>query len=170
MTARHRCAHSASPWSVGVRLRPMHALGRLFTGVVLLFAAAGCASVLPTVRPRSGIRVPQTPALYYTALEAYARIKPEMLSWHEDAFVGGVRAVLGGEAPQWGVQTDNRVPWWVFVVSSPQASTFTEIHLVGDQVVVGFEGIPGYEKPSSRNAVPLAIDDLIDSDRALAIP
>lgn len=138
------------------------------TATILVTALAGCSQLSPAP-PRSAIRLPATPTHYYTALEAYGRIEAEMLSWHEDAFVGGVRAVLGSEAPQWSVQPDNRAPWWVFIVSSPQASRFTEINLVDEQVVVGFEGIPGYERPSSGNAEPLAIDDLIDSDQALAI-
>jgi hypothetical protein len=92
-----------------------------------------------------------------------------MVSWQEDAYVTSIFAILNEQPPEWGIQPDGRSPWWVFVVSSPRASSFTEFHLVDGQIVVGIEGIPGNEKPSSGQVEPLAIEDLIDSDMALAI-
>lgn len=145
---------------------PRHACGV----VILLAALTGCERLFPPPT-QPGIGLPSTsPGAYYTAHEAYERIRPDMLSWHEDAFVsGGVWAVLEREYSQWSLQPDNRAPWWVFIVTSHEASSFTEFHLIGDTIAVGIDGVPGWEKPSSGNAVPLAIEDLIDTDQALGI-
>jgi len=134
-----------------------------FLLALTLIAAVGC-----TRQSRGPSRFNETPARYWTALEAYERIKPAMLEWNEDAFVVYLFAPLTDERPGWGLQPDGRVPRWTFVVDSPSALTETGITLVHEnEITIGLDGHP--EKSITEAGVPIPMDQIKDSDVAVSI-
>jgi hypothetical protein len=127
-----------------------------------MIAAVGC-----TRQSRGPSRFDETPARYWTALEAYERIKPAMLEWNRDAYVVYLFAPLTDERPGWGLQTDGRVPKWTFVVDSPSLLTETGITLVHEnEITIGLDGHP--EKSIAEPGVPIPMDQIKDSDVAVS--
>jgi hypothetical protein len=113
--------------------------------------------------------VRETPTHHFTALEGYEQIRAPMVEWHSDAYLANITGILGDSARGWGVQPDTRLAYWIYVVASPEASTMTEINLVDGQITIGIEGILGEERALSGEVTPLPMDEIIDSDEALAI-
>ncbi len=130
--------------------------------MVLLILLAGCDSE-GTNRP--------TPVLeeYLTALEAYERIRPAMLAWHEDAVVIGIGSLGGTPPPEWRPDSSGRAPRWGFDVYSPSAGKRTSIDWTGGDITVGIDGRPGYEVSMPGGAEGIPLDTMIDSDEAVRI-
>jgi hypothetical protein len=125
--------------------------------------AVGC-----TRQSRGPSRFDETPARYWTALEAYERIKPVMLEWNEDAHVVYLFAPLLDERPGWGLQPDGRVPRWTFVIDSPSSMTETGITIAGaDSLMIGLDGHP--ERAISELGPPLPMGEIKDSDIAIEV-
>jgi hypothetical protein len=139
-------------------------LSVLFSSGSVLVA---CAKLYPAPA-RSSIRREPVPSIYYTAIEGYAEIKPEMLGWRDDAYVTSISAILQDERAEWRLVGD-RAPWWVYGVVSTGTSSMTDIFLVDEQIVVGIEGVPGDERPSPGKISPIPIEEIIDSDEALRL-
>lgn len=128
---------------------------------VIVSAGAGC-----TRGERGPSRFDETPARYWTALEAYEQIKPAMLKWHEDAYVVYLFAPLTDERPGWGLQSDGRVPRWTFVIDSPSYLTETGITLVHEnELTIGLDGHP--EESITAPGLPLPIEQMKDSNQAI---
>jgi len=130
----------------------------IFPILIAAIMLAGCCS---------GKAAPPTPTVlrHWTALEAYEHIKPAMAEWHEDAFVFAISATRD---PQQGAYlNDGTSPHWGFSVFSPANQKATVVALQGEEIVVGIDGISGYEIPmSSAKRLPL---EMIDSDEAVEI-
>ncbi len=130
---------------------------------LVVSAAAGC-----TRSERGPSRFEETPARYWTALEAYEQIKPAMLEWHEDAYVAYMGADLTDERPGWGLQSDGRLPRWTFVINSPSSMTQTGITLVHEnEITIGVDGNP--EISITELGPPLPIEQMKDSDVAIGV-
>lgn len=130
---------------------------------LVVSAAAGC-----TRGERGASRFEETPARYWTALEAYEQIKPAMLEWHEDAYVAYMGTALTDERPDWGLQSDGRVPRWAFVIDSPSSMTQTGITLVHEnEITIGVDGHP--EVPITELGPPLPIEQMKDSNVAIGV-
>jgi len=126
---------------------------------ILLVLLAGCRSE-GTTQP--------TPTHYWTALEAYGKIKPAMLAWHEDAVVVYISSSRS-QRPEWRIHADGRAARWGFSVHSPSALKSTSVYWVDGEVTIGIDGIPGKEvsTPSAEPGLPL--DEMIDSDEVVEI-
>ncbi len=129
-----------------------------FLLMVLLVLLAGC---------RSEVTAQPTPTRYWTALEAYEQIRPAMLAWHEDAVVVRINAI-NDERSGWRVRNDGTAAWWGFEVSSPSTDRTTVISLKGEEIVVGIDGIAGYEISMTTDQ-GLPLDQMIDTDQAVII-
>jgi len=130
-----------------------------FLLMVLLVLLAGC---------RSEVTAQPTPTRYWTALEAYERIKPAMLAWHEDAIVVYIGS-LSSEQPEWRIRADGKAAWWSFAIQSPSVLRDTGITLLNEQVIVGVDRIPNKEFSIPSVAETLPLDEMIDSDEAVEI-
>jgi len=131
-----------------------------FLAMVLLMMLAGCG-------PERTDRPTPAPEEYVTALEAYERIRPAMLAWHEDAVVVYTSSVHS-EQSEWRVDGEGRAIWWSFAVYSPSVSRETDISLREGEIRVGIPAIPGGEI-SAGVKEGLPIDNMIDSDEAVRI-
>jgi hypothetical protein len=132
-------------------------------GLVVLAALV----FLTSCRPATATLQP-TPSHYWTALEAYEQIRPAMLDWHEDAVVVYISAQSDSSSNQY-IRTDGAYFEWRFAVQSPSALKETEILLRGEEIIVGIDGISGYEFPIPSVTEGLPIDKMIDSEQAIAI-
>ena len=133
----------------------------IFLVIMMLVLVAGCRSE----RARRA-----TPASeeYMTALEAYERIRPAMLAWHEDAVVTYVSSVHS-EQSEWRVRTDGRAVWWSFAVYSPSVLRETDVSFREGEISVGIPAIAGGEIPVYGVKEGLPLDNMIDSDEAVRI-
>jgi hypothetical protein len=143
--------------------------------VILLLLGLGLTLLIFTIlsntrATKTETHFPEKPSVYRSALEAYQVIGPTMRDWNEDAYVVDISAPLWWvDTPEWDVQPDGRIAWWVITVVSPSAESVTQIFLVDDQIVVGVEGIPGEERPSSGKGVAVPVDAMLDSIDAIRI-
>ncbi len=126
---------------------------------VLLVLLAGC---------RSEVTAQPTPTRYWTAREAYEKIRPAMLAWHEDAIVVYIGS-LPTEQPEWRIRADGKAAWWSFAIQSPSVLRDTGITLLNEQVIVGVDRIPNKEFSIPSVAETLPLDEMIDSDEAVEI-
>lgn len=118
--------------------------------------------------PKGQIRFPDVPVKYRSALEAYKVIEPAMHDWAEDAFVTNLSAPYAGkDTPEWGVQADGRIAWWIFTIVSPSKNSVTQISLIDDHLVFGIDGIPENERVLSRSVTPIPIEEMLDSTYAI---
>jgi len=133
-----------------------------FLLLVLLVSLAGC---------RSEEAAQPTPTRYWTAREAYEKIRPTMLAWHEDAVGVYISSLSPRENPEQRVQEDGRSPIWSFTTISLQALKGTHIRISDGEVIVGDDGIPGNEGPISPEfQLSFTLEDVkIDSDEAVQI-
>jgi len=90
-----------------------------------------------------------------------------MLAWHEDAVAVYVGAPYEELLP-WGGCTPGTARWWGFEVSSPGANRTTVISLKGEEIVVGIDGIVGYEITMTPDQ-GLPLNQMIDSNQAIVI-
>jgi hypothetical protein len=138
-------------------------MNKIISGLAVLAAfvfLVGCRSTTSTSQP--------TPSHYWTALEAYEQIRPAMLNWHEDAEVVYISAQSDSSSNQY-IRTDGTYFEWRFAVQSPSTLKETEILLRGKEIIVGIDGIKGHEFPIPSVAEGLPIDQMIDSEKAIAI-
>ena len=143
--------------------------------IILLVLGLGLALLIFTIL--SGTRAtktqthfPEKPSVYRSALEACRAIEPTMREWHDDAYVVNISAPLWWvDSPEWDVQPDGRIAWWIITVVSLSAESVTEISLVDDQIVIGVDGIPGEERPSSGKGIAVPVDAMLDSTDAIQI-
>jgi len=133
-----------------------------FLLMVLLVSLAGC---------RSEEAAQPTPTRYWTAREAYEKIKPAMLAWHADAVAIDAYSLSPSENPEQRVQEDGRSPIWSFTIISLKALKGTHIRISDGEVIVGDDGIPGNEGPISPEfQLSFTLEDVkIDSDEAVQI-
>lgn len=138
-------------------------MSRCKSGFVILLLL-----LLPACRNSSKVVQP-TPHYYVTALEAYEQIRQTMLTWHEDAMVTYISSLGGYPSPEWRPDSSGKAPDWGFTVHSPSTLKITQIIWVNGEVMVGIDGIPGYEisTPSAEEGLP--IDRMINSDEAVEI-
>jgi hypothetical protein len=143
--------------------------------VILLLLGLGLTLLIFTIlsgikATKAQTRFPEKPSVYRSALEAYKVIEPTMREWNDDAYVVNISAPLWWvDSPEWEVQPDGRVAWWMITVVSPSAESVTQISLVDDHIVVGVDGIPGEERPSSGKGVAIPVDAMLDSIDAIQI-
>ena len=126
---------------------------------VLLVLLAGCRSE-GTTQP--------APTHYWTALEAYEKIKPAMLAWHEDAVVVYISSSRS-QRSEWRIRADGKAAWWSFAIQSPSVLRDTGITLLNEEVIVGVERIPNKEFSIPSVAETLPLDEMIGSDEAVEI-
>ncbi len=145
---------------------------RNFSKKVLLCALVISALFSGCLPPDQGQEDPaptqEIPTNYWTAKEAYQHIKPHLEEWHSDAIVVSTSSIAAGKRT-WRIQPDGKAPWWGFTVQSPSALVKTGIYLRDDQITVGIDQIPGFEKPSPQARSEIRFEELIDTDQALAI-
>ena len=143
--------------------------------VILLLLGLGLTLLIFTIlsstrATETQTRFPEKPSVYRSALEAYKVIEPTMRDWNEDAYVTNISAPLWWvDSPEWDVQPDGRIAWWIITVVSPSAESVTQISLVDDQIVIGVDGIRGEERPSSGKGVAVPVDAMLDSIDAIQI-
>lgn len=129
--------------------------------IVLLILLVGCRS------EKAGRSTPE-PEEYLTALEAYERIRPAMLAWHEDAVVSYISSSLSEQVAE-RVRADGKSARWSFTIYSPSAQKETRILWTKGEIRVGMPDIQGGEisVPGGKKGLP--INDMIDTDEAVRI-
>ena len=143
--------------------------------VILLLLGLGLALLIfiivsNTRETKTQTRFPEKPSAYRSALEAYKVVEPTIREWNDDAYVVNISAPLSWvDSPEWGVQPDGRIAWWIITVVSPSAKSVTELSLVDDQIWIGVDGIPGEERPISGKGVAVPVDTMLDSIDAIQI-
>ena len=116
-----------------------------FLVVILLLSGIGLAilifTILANIRAtKTEKRFPEKPSVYRSALEAYKVVKPTIREWNDDAYVVNISAPLWWvDSPEWEVQPDGRIAWWIVTIVSPSAESVTQISLVDDQIVIGVD-------------------------------
>ncbi len=146
-----------------------------FLVVILLLSGIGLTVLIFTVlsntrATKTETRFPEKPSVYRSALEAYKVVEPTIREWNDDAYVVNISAPLWVvDPPEWEAQPDGRIAWWILTIVSPSAESVTQISLVDDQIVIGVDGIPGDERPSSGKGIAIPVDAMLDSIDAIQI-
>ncbi|RLC69918.1 MAG: hypothetical protein DRI81_19825 [Chloroflexi bacterium] len=144
-------------------------MGLKWIGGLLALALAGLLAACsvfatPTATPRP------TP-VPITALEAYERARPVMLSWHEDAVITRISARLGHGS--WYVSNDGKASIWLFHIDSARAKRHTSMSVSTNHVYYGTE--KGKDIPMDETRLQnlahrvIPIDELMDTDEAVTI-
>ncbi len=143
---------------------------------VSLLLVAGCSLGTPMPRCTAGGDRPGPSTGYWTVHQAYDRVQPAILSWHDDAVVTNVHAAFRTYRPDWGMRSDGTAPGWTFSVTSPGAQVATDVTLWDGQVYVGLDfgcGHPeidlGPQPLAGPEGMYLRMDQAIGSDQAAAI-
>jgi len=134
---------------------------------VVGFVVLAALVFLASCRPAASTAQP-TSTHYWTALEAYEQIRPAMLNWHADAIVVYIGTTSDIYSNQY-ISTDGRYFEWGFSVQSPSALKGTIIHIANGEITIGVDGIEGREIPLPSPGERLPLNEMIDSNEAIAI-
>ena len=139
-------------------------IGRLLAVVIEGLLIASCSvfvSPTPTATPVL------TPGPPLTAKEAYRLAEPAIRAWHEDAVV----EYVGTPTSNHWVYDDGTSQVWYFGITTVHTKTGVVVYGKGAVPVIGYQGIPGFEKSGVLPDNPISpLDELeIDSDEAVEI-
>ena len=118
-----------------------------------------------------GLSIPVSPGHYWTALEAYNKMKPALRAWHNDSVVISIASGFEKNRPAWCVQPDGKAPVWIFGVISPGALRGTSIVVQDSRVIVSPEGEESIGLLELQEIFTLerVITGTIDTDEAVNI-
>ena len=141
-------------------------LKRMIT-LALLSSLLACCSLNET-EPTPEALFQEKPTHFWTAKEAYQQILPSLTTWQEDAIIVSISS-SSSHGENWRIQSDGRSAYWSFAIHSAKSESQTSIYLVDDQIIVGIDLQPGYDKPLSAVGQELNFPSILDSTQILPI-